>query len=230
MKKAIHYIACDSIKYFKEAEASAVNFRKHTSDAHIKIYTDLKQKSNAFDEVINVQNLIPGGKISKEWTEGKLYFEEKIKLLARSDYEFNLYLDGDIQTTSNTDDIFELLNKFDMAVAHDAWRTNIWSNKMNIPKCFPEFNLGIILYRKNDTTLEFFHKWEENFKKYPQPHDQPAFRLTMWENPIKYATLPPEYNHRPPKYTRDVKPIIIHGRGKGFLKEISSYENPITYI
>lgn len=87
MKKCIHYIACDTIKYCREAEASAYSFRINTSDVKIILYTDCQFKSSVFDEIIKIENLIPNGKTEKGWSEGKKYFEKKIELLSQTKFE-----------------------------------------------------------------------------------------------------------------------------------------------
>jgi hypothetical protein len=221
--KTFHYIACDSIKYVKEAEASAKSFRLNTTDTKFILYTDLNIKSSNFDEIIKIPNLIPGGLTSKDWCEGKNYFKTKIDILKNSPYELNVYSDGDIKPLVNVDQIFSLLEKFDLAVAHDSCRSSKWSDLLNIPLCYPDFNCGLIFYKKS-STMEFFNEWSKNFEKYPQPHDQPSFRKTAWDNPMKIATLPPEFNIRPKQFHYRQNPTIIHGRGENFLPEIKSYE------
>jgi hypothetical protein len=229
MKKCIHYISCDTIKYCKEAEASAISFRNSSTNVHIKLYTDCAFKSSVFDEIVKVENYIPNGKTSKDWTEGKLYFQEKIRLLSESSFEKNLYLDGDTKSLVNIDPIFDMLNKFSFVLAHDSCRTNKWSDQLGIPICYPEFNLGLFFYDR-DTTKEFFNEWAKNFELHPQPHDQASFRLTMWNCNLRYATLPPEYNHRPKVFHHNQQTAILHGRGDGFLPEIKQYENNIFLI
>jgi hypothetical protein len=222
MNCCIHYIACDSIKYCLEAEASACNFRKNcTSD--IVLYTDCNFKSKVFDKIIKIQNLIPKGYIDEKLLEGKLYFNNKIKILMDTDYEYNLYLDGDIKTFVNIDCIFEMLDKFYIIVAHDSCRSSDPSDKLNIPICFPDMNCGLIFYKKSKT-IDFFQNWLDNYNKYPEPNDQPSFRKTLWDSTIRFHILPEEFNHRPKKFHFKQKLSIIHGRGEGFLPEINKYK------
>lgn len=229
MKNCIHYIACDSIKYCLEAESSAKNFRIHGSNLHIILYTDRKFRSDAFDEIIPIPNLIPKGETVFGWSEGKLYFENKINFLANSSYENNLYLDGDVQTLTNIDCMFDMLSKFSFVVAHDSCRSTKWSDVFGIPLCFPDMNLGLFFFKKS-TTRDFFVEWAKNYQIYPQPHDQPSFRKTLWDSDLKFAILPPEFNIRPKTFHNRQDPAIIHGRGDGFLPEINEYENRILYL
>jgi hypothetical protein len=229
MKKCIHYIACDTIKYCREAEASAYSFRLNTSDVKIILYTDCQFKSSVFDEIIKIENLIPNGKTEKGWSEGKKYFEKKIELLSETKFEKNLYLDGDIKTLINVDCMFDMLNKFSFLIAHDSCRSTKWSDVFDIPIVFPDMNCGLIFYNKN-TCGDFFSQWAINFQNHPQPHDQPAFRKTLWDSNLKFYIIPPEFNIRPKKFHHRQDPAIIHGRGDDFLPEVEYYATRIVHI
>ena len=224
--KCIHYIACDSKKYCLEAEISAINFRKNCSDVNFVLYTDVNFSSSVFDEIIKIPNLIPNGKTVPGWSEGRFYFETKIKLLSETNFEKNLYLDGDIKTFVNIDCMFDMLDKFSIIVAHDSCRTTKWSDTFNIPLCFPDLNCGLIFYRKSDTK-DFFKEWEKNFSIQPQPHDQPSFRKTLWDCDLRFSILPPEFNVRPLKFHYHQDTAILHGRGEGFLPPVESLLKPI---
>lgn len=217
-EKCIHYIACDTRKYCVEAELSAINFRAHSKDVHFVLYTDIDFSSSAFDEIIKIPNLIPNGP-APGWSEGKFYFENKIKILSETRFEKNLYLDGDIKTLININHIFDMLDKFSIIVSHDSCRTTKWSDTFNLPLCFPDMNCGLIFYKKSDTK-DFFKMWMKNYSIQPQPHDQPSFRKTLWDCDLRFYILPPEFNVRPTKFHYHQNPAIIHGRGKGFLPEV----------
>jgi len=216
LEKCIHYIACDSKKYCIEAEISALNFRKNCTDTYFILYTDINFSSSIFDEIVKIPNLIPNGYTAPGWSEGRFYFESKIKILSNTRFEKNLYLDGDVKTLVNIDPIFLMLDKFSIVVAHDSCRTTKWSDTFKIPLCFPDLNCGFLFYRKNDT-YDFFKEWENNFLVQPQPHDQPSFRKTLWDCNLRFAILTPEFNWRPSKFHYHQDLAVIHGRGKGFL-------------
>jgi len=226
IEKCIHYIACDSKKYCIEAAISAANFRKHSTDVHFVLYTDVDFTSSAFDEIVKIPNLIPNGYTAPGWSEGRVYFESKIKILSETRFEKNLYLDGDIKTLVDIDCMFSMLDKFSIVVAHDSCRTTKWSDTFNVPLCFPDLNCGLVFYRKSDTH-DFFKSWEVNFSIQPQPHDQPSFRKTLWDCDLRFAILPPEFNWRPKKFHYHQDLAIIHGRGDGFLPEISDLSSPL---
>lgn len=229
MKNCIHYIACDSLKYCKEAEASAINFRNSCNDAHIILYTDCCFESNSFDDIITIENLIPKGETVFGWSEGRIYFENKIRILQKTQFEKNLYVDGDVKSLINVNCMFEMLEKFSFVLAHDTCRSTKWSDVFRIPLCFPDMNLGLLFYNKS-TTVEFFDNWYKNYQIQPQPHDQPSFRKTLWDSNLRYHILPPEFNVRPKKFNNRQDVAIIHGRGEDFLPEVKEYENSILYF
>lgn len=224
MTKCIHYIACNTKEYCIEAELSASNFKKNCTDTHFILYTDVDFHSQTFNEIVKIPNLIPNGP-KPGWSEGRIYFETKIRLLSETRFEKNLYLDGDVKTFINIDPIFAMLDKFSIIVAHDTCRTTKWSDVFGIPLCFPDMNCGIVFYRKSDT-VDFFKAWEKNYAIQPQPHDQPAFRKSLWDSDLRYHILPPEFNHRPSKFNFFQDLAILHGRGDGFLPEIKELGIP----
>ena len=80
--------------------------------------------------------------------------KNKIKILSESIYEKNLYLDGDVKTLVNIDCIFDMLEKFDIIVAHDSCRSTKWSDKFKIPLCFPDMNLGLFFFNMSNQKTE----------------------------------------------------------------------------
>lgn len=202
----ILYIATNSMKYVELAAKSAASVKQFIPNCTTKLYSDL-DVDGGFDQVEKIENLTPGGLATPEWCEGKLYFENKIAILRDSPFERSLYLDCDI-TAVRPIDIFDLLDSFDLAVAHAPRRLNKWSQKLPVPECYPDFNIGLLLFKKNN---KFFDRWLANYLKYPHPHDQTSFRLTAWESNVRIATLPPEYNMRPPKFNYGHEPAMLHG-------------------
>ena len=66
-----------------------------------------------------------------------------------------------------------------------------------VPKCFPEFNSGVIAFKKSSMTT--FEKWLDIYTSEPVKPDQPAFRKAVYLSHLRVATLTPEYNNRTPK-------------------------------
>jgi hypothetical protein len=111
--------------------------------------------------------------------------------------------------------LFRLLDRFDIAVAHAPLRINTGignSPLPHVPPCFPEFNCDLVLWRRNEGTIELLRKWEQLYLSHElgHPHDQGPFRLLIYESNLRVATLPPEYNYRGPSVRADT--VILQRR------------------
>lgn len=153
-------------------------------------------------------------------------FLDKIAAIIEVKRREILFLDGDTFIINKIDDLFLLLDCFDLAVAHAP---NRWTYKIpEVPDAFPEFNTGVLLLKKTFRMKRFLKKWFKNYesdlkKKIDYPSkDQIGFRKTLLFSKIRYATLTPEYNCRfsmGAMVSHNVK--ILHGRTNSFqvLKE-----------
>jgi len=147
---------------------------------------------------------------------------QRIRAMRNSPYDFTLYLDTDTWLLQPVPELFELLDRFDVALAHAPWRERY---PVDVPVCFPEFNSGVMAYRNID---EFFALWEAKFLQDYASREpgagsgffpsQPAMREALWLSNLRIATLPPEYNWRGDGYAQG--PIkIIHSRKLRVLRD-----------
>ena len=119
--------------YIKEANKSAKSVRSKLKDIPIVIFTDgngqeyLDEK--LFDEII----------LSKS---GAGYKIEKIECMLHSPFEKTLFLDSDTELLEPVFELFELLDKFDLAAAHAPVRFGGLKKKIGLD-CFP----GVQLWR-----------------------------------------------------------------------------------
>lgn len=119
-------------------------------------------------------------------------------IAAAEETDRTVYLDTDaVCLKQKAESLFDLLAGFDVAVAHAPTRT-VGETNREIPACFPEFNTGVIAFRKSDKVRQTFRKWEELYLSgwIKHPHDQGAFRHALYFSELRIATLPPEYNNR----------------------------------
>lgn len=65
-----------------------------------------------------------------------------------------------------------------------------------MPEAFPEINCGVLLYRKNDATTQFFRDWSAAFAEAGFGVDQVTFRELLWNSDINFYVFPPQYNKR----------------------------------
>jgi len=199
MEPVIHshgilYIATGE-KYIHAAIRSAESVAKYCQNLSIHLYADWQNYHFQFDRSIYPFSSI--GMIEKP------HRRSKVDLLAHTPFDYTLYLDSDTSVTTDIREMFLLLDRFDMAFAHEFRRRNInhtriWREKL--PEAFPQFNGGVLLYKKNQAVLEFLNEWSSSFKKAGFLQDQITLRELLWFSPLRIATLPPEYNVRYLKY------------------------------
>jgi hypothetical protein len=144
-------------------------------------------------------------------------FLEKIPPLWKSPFERTLFLDTDTIITAPIDDLFDLLDRFDLAAAPDPF----WVQAPGCPPCFQHLNTGVIAYRRTDKVMDFFRNWFGEYKTELAaasghlPHDQVSFQRLLYASDLRLYLLPPEYNLRLtcPQLVRIwAKARIIHSR------------------
>jgi hypothetical protein len=147
----------------------------------------------------------------------------KVRHLAETPFERTLFLDSDTYCVHPMPELFGILDRFDLAAAHEAGRfatrwdgnTEVFIRASDLPECFPEYNSGVIAFRREPRIFEMFARWMalcEEARKSPVPHtqDQPSLRRAIYESGLQVAVLPPEYNFR----------LICSGFARGPIKLI----------
>ena len=142
----------------------------------------------------------------------------KVDCMSKTPYERTLYLDSDTSVAQNISEIFGVLERFDLAAVHAMHRNSSMGNehwKEQLPRAFPQFNTGVILYRNSPAVLAMLEQWGKAFAESGHRHDQPTFRELVWQSDIRSIALPPEYNVRYIKYKyiwsqAEAVPMIYH--------------------
>lgn len=209
----VHYIVTThkSDDFLDATIASAYSVAEHNPGIGIHLDTDERG-------VARLQAEVPH--LFSSWrTITQPHYRSKIDYLPQPPFERNLYLDSDTRVVDDIREIFALLERFDLGLAH-AHRRNHFSTlqawqHQEIPPSFPQYNGGVILYRNSAPTLALMGQWRDNFYQAGFEKDQVTLRELLWHNPVQLATLPPEYNIRYKKYLRiwskdEAKPKILH--------------------
>lgn len=143
----------------------------------------------------------------------------KVDRLPLTRFDRTLYLDSDIRVIEDISEMFRLLDRFDLAIAHAHARhrketLTKWRN--DLPESFPQYNGGVILYHSaKKEVLDFMRHWQRVFHESEFRKDQVTLRELLWETDLRLHTLPPEYNVRYEKYldvwdAKEAKPRILH--------------------
>lgn len=188
--------------YLDLAMQSAETLRRYNKNISIEVFTDQGIAPRLFD---NVRPIADGA-------------TPKLACLKHSSFDRTLYLDCDTLVTAPLGDLFEILDRFDLAVAHDVRRKSQLIRQggdVQTPYAFPQMNAGVILYRNDRKMDQFFTDWEERYTEIGSARDQISFRDLLWESDIRFYVLPPEFNLR--RVTNlatweplDARPTIIH--------------------
>ncbi|QFU07849.1 Nucleotide-diphospho-sugar transferase [Rhodobacteraceae bacterium THAF1] len=169
--------------YTALAAQSARSLRAVCPDLLIDIFTDTPNASeDAFDRV----QTLPDD-----------FFRPKFAALRDSRFERTLYLDADTLVVADPTDAFDVLDRFDVAMAHDPYRntehaTETW--RAPLPAAFPQYNSGVIVTLRSDPTVAFWNHVVAILRADDFNRDQPMLRRLLFDSDLRIATLPEEYN------------------------------------
>jgi hypothetical protein len=174
--------------YTRAATAAATSVRKLMPGVPIDLFTDTAEPDGPFEQVHRID---------------APHRRSKVDCLPRTRFENTLYLDTDVRLVADVRDLFELMARFDLAIAHAHSRrrpqTNeVWRTK--IPACFPQLNGGVFVYRRSERMLRLLEDWRTGFHEAGFRKDQVVLRELVWTSDIDVFNLPPEYNVRYEKY------------------------------
>jgi hypothetical protein len=211
--RGILYVASGA-KFRDEALVSARSIKSAWPDVSLAIITDQPVDTGIFDIVRIVP--MPGDNI------------EKVRHIAQSPFDRTILLDTDTYCLGAFPELFDLLDRFQLAAALDIGRfserwdasagAHVFIQAHGVPECFTELNAGVIAFRNEPDVLQMFDQWlkaclDARRAAIPHRQDQPSFREVIYESDLRIATLPSEYCFRihTPDYARGVVKIL-HGR------------------
>jgi hypothetical protein len=123
----------------------------------------------------------------------------KLVCMAETRFERTLFLDADTLVMNPLGDLFDLLDRFDCAMAHDVRRASDLVQEglsVRTPYAFPQLNSGVLLYRLSPAMLAFLAEWLARFRAAGLPRDQIVLKDLLWESDLRFYVLPPEFNLR----------------------------------
>ena len=158
--------------------------------------------------------------------------------MARSPFLRTIYLDSDTLILGDLDPLFDLMEAFDLALAHEPTRG--WDYETSAPGPFVELNTGVVVFRKSPQMEAFFADWKNRYylmrdrkSLKNRRDDQPSFRETLWfHRNLRHATLTTEFHLITGKGASTAWHVkLLHGRDD--LPRIASIINrdlgPRTY-
>jgi hypothetical protein len=193
--QGVLYIATGK-KYVQDAIRSARTVRKHSPGLEVHLFTD----SRSYEDFKFEQSPFPFSTVA---VIDDPHRRSKVDYISRSPFDRTLYLDADTAVNADISDMFRVLERFDIAVAHAQHRntpSSLAPWRLKLPDAFPQFNGGVILFRKSPKVIQLLEEWANSYKEAELRHDQPTLRELLWLSDLRIATLPPEYNVRYLKY------------------------------
>lgn len=179
-------------RYLKEAASSCRSVKRHMPDVDCYLFTPDETADGPFDEVVHVHG----------WQHPGWYLNWLVWLnnaVVNSEHDQMLFLDTDVHLLAPIPEVFDLLERFDMAGALAPGRETTKSI-FNLTSAFPEINTGVLVFRNNVTVSEFFYCWLQIFRDHYQEYrdnDQGSFRDALWQSKdLSFYVLPPEYHIR----------------------------------
>lgn len=188
--------------YIDLACASARSLKAQEPGLPVDLFTDDPVPAGLFDQVHPLTRPGPRAKLTS---------------MQQTRFERTLYLDADTLVVGPLGDLFDVLERFDCALAHDMRRASplIRAGDVPTPYAFPQLNSGVFLYRQSQAMLALLAEWERRFHAAGGGRDQPVLKDLLWESDLRFYVLPPEFNlRRLPLLDAwepwDVRPTIIH--------------------
>ncbi|MFQ5567247.1 MAG: putative nucleotide-diphospho-sugar transferase [Paracoccaceae bacterium] len=193
-------------EYLRLATRAARSARAANPGISIDLATDQPEPPDVFDAV---RPLAPGCR------------HPKLHAMPETRFEQTLYLDADLFVLANIEDVFFLLDRFDIAMAHAQFRNSKRARnpyRQKLFNAFPQYNSGVVAFRRTEPVLDFLTDWRNTALTSKARFDQPCLRELLWESELRIATLPAEYNllHyqqlRAWSKNRPAPRILHHGR------------------
>lgn len=203
MRDGVIYVA-KGAGYLDLAERSAASLRALNPGLEVDLFTDQPQvRTGLFDRVRMIPDSGP---------------TPKLACLSETRFERTLYLDCDTLVLAPFGDLFDILERFELAVAHDVRRTSALireGHAVDTPYAFPQMNCGVMLYRRSAAMDAFLADWQARYRAAARTRDQVSFRDLVWQSDIRFYVLPPEFNLRRVTVLDaweplDARPTILH--------------------
>jgi alpha-N-acetylglucosamine transferase len=186
MSSGYLYVA-NQRKFINEAIVSAQSVKQY-SNLPIALVTtselvDFEIKS-FFDQIVIVSEL-------KEHT-----YLSKIIGVQNSPFENTIFLDSDTFVCSDISELFDLMKIVDIATTQEVKKHTHEFSGMSFKNIFPEFNSGVIVFRKNEITTNVFKDWLQICIDLKIRIDMPGLREAILKNisQVKFSIIPEEYN------------------------------------
>jgi len=190
----------------QEAINSVPKLRSFLSGRPIWLYTDVPEDipNHLFDKICFHPDV-------------RHCYRDKIVPLSQLPFRKTLFLDNDVHFLQQIEDVFRILNVFDVVACHAPVRWCQWCDP-DVPEGICELNTGVLGFRRSALVNSLLSKWLSIYDSANVAFDQASFRSALWwaaNRGLQIWVLPPEYNLRTPKpwlVGPGMTVKIVHGR------------------
>ena len=214
LPKAVGYLAFGDL-YLSMAMYSLQTLRRHDRSIPVFVFTNknVDLSGLSFWDP-NVDNLVL---INDETSNNRFY---KVSFDSLIDADKVCFLDCDTIVMSRIDKAWDYLDYFDIALKLNtsaqkaAGKGNVYilDDKFKVSE-IPHFNSGVIFFRKNVVTQDFFRTWSDLFQKLNVPFDQVSLIESLFCSRVRVLPLTQEWNYFPDLNffkKQSPRPIIMH--------------------
>ena len=124
----------------------------------------------------------------------------KVDIYKEAEFDTNCFLDIDTEIRQPLDFGFEMAERHKMAVviAPACSAIDARPKVKGIPDGMPQYNTGVIFFKKCPEVEAVFDRWREIVEANPQcaKNDQPAFALAIHQLGFNPFCLPRNFNYR----------------------------------
>lgn len=193
--------------YVEEAARSWATVRRHHPQARAVLTTDCPELAAQLLPDVTVRVL----------DNPRRHHADKILPLADSPFARSIFLDTDVQLAGPLDDLFLMLERYDLLVARDPWGHHV----PGTPATVRQYNTGVLGYRTVPGVQAFFRDWAADYDHLLAERgrvpglDQYSFQRQLHASPLRWYLLSAEYNFRTiaPGFLRyDERVVVLHGR------------------
>lgn len=183
MTRGVIYVA-EGAAYAALACRSAATLRARGPGLPIHLFTDQADLAFAFDRVLPIPATCRRAKIAA---------------MAASAFDETLFLDCDTLVVGPVAEGFDILARFDLAIAHDVRRSSALVERgwrAEAPALFCQHNSGVMFYRRSAAMDGFLADWAAAYDRAEAGRDQITLKDLLWESDLRFWVLPPEWNLR----------------------------------
>ena len=217
--RGVIYVAVGK-RYLEESSFSAASVRKTNPGLPIYLLTDTQpQADTVWDKVIPITASMPGSAM-------KLHIDQ-------APWDRCLFIDSDTMVVGSLDPLFDLLDRFEFAAMQHSGGGHY--TIPGLPSSFPEFNSGVIAWRRSERTSAFFARWRELYTQMLEPTgrtwDQKSLRVALYESDLRIISIPHGYNLMTyfPSVV-DGTAAILHGRTTANLQRLAKRISTTTML